>query len=556
MFPLKLLYSTTLIMLRFLVHKTINLATILTTTSALVISLPIMAKNIRIKPNLEDHDYIFSHATISSALTRQTTLFAQKQDNRKRVALVIGNANYQDQIPLNNPLNDANDIAAKLKEIGFEVILITDGNQRQMDQALDQFYQKLTQGGVGLFYYAGHGMQLDGENYLIPIDANLKSESDIKYQTLALNRVLDKMYDAESAVKIIILDACRDNPYARNWKTRSASETRGLAQLQSKNNAQGEFIAYATQPGNVSWDGKENQRNGIFTSHLLKHLTTPNKTIDEIFNLVRQGVAQETKKFALPQVPFVTTGLIGTFYFNPTVASEDTPQPSSLEEELVTKPSSTPINETTSKPSPQPEEPTDTTSAPVNETISKPSRQPEESTTASPDIISTEVALNSARGVDYTQLRDLLAAGKWEEADLLTEDKILEVANRKKFGWLREKDIENLSCEDLRTMDQLWKKYSNGNFGFSVQKEVYLGLGGGEKYNAQMWRKFADQVGWRKEGQWLWYSDLNFELSNTTKKAHLPCWVRRRGYGWQGIWELTKWKGFSSLVHRVIQCNL
>lgn len=242
------------------------------------------------------------------AFPSQPLLLAQQVDNRQRVALVIGNAKYQYGTVLNNPVNDANDMAKKLKEIGFEVILVTDGNLKKMDQAVDQFYNQLNKGSVALFYYAGHGIQVDGENYLLPTDANLASQSDVKYQTLPISKVLDKMYEADSEVRIAILDACRDNPFARNWKTRSSSLTRGLAQVQSR--GAGDFIAYATQPGNVSLDG--NGRNGVFTQYLLKHLDHSGKNIEELFTLVRQDVAQNTKN---EQVPFTTNGLIGNFYF-------------------------------------------------------------------------------------------------------------------------------------------------------------------------------------------------------------------------------------------------
>ncbi len=136
--------------------------------------------------------------------------------------------------------------------------------------------------------------------------------------------------------------------------------------------------------------------------------------------------------------------------------------------------------------------------------------------------------LTSVRGVDYTKLRELLAAGKWKEADEETAKRMLEVANREEEGWLRVEDIDNFPCEDLRTINQLWVKYSNGRFGFSVQKEIYLGIGGTREYNGEIWKKFCEQVGWRKKGfmgfggKWLSYSELTFELRDTTPKGHLP----------------------------------
>ena len=134
--------------------------------------------------------------------------------------------------------------------------------------------------------------------------------------------------------------------------------------------------------------------------------------------------------------------------------------------------------------------------------------------------VENEISLASARGVDYRKLRDLLAAGRWKEADLETERAMLKVARRESEGWLRYEDVENFSCQDLRTIDKLWVKYSNGNFGFSVQKQIYQSVGGTKEYDSKVWRKFADKVGWRKGGQWLHYSELTFSKEHYW--GHLP----------------------------------
>ncbi|MGB5772084.1 MAG: GUN4 domain-containing protein, partial [Crocosphaera sp.] len=142
-----------------------------------------------------------------------------------------------------------------------------------------------------------------------------------------------------------------------------------------------------------------------------------------------------------------------------------------------------------------------------------------------PSIPSTkpEIELKSAKGVDYTKLRNLLAAGKWKEADEETANVMLKAANRVTEGWLSESDIDNFPCEDLRTIDQLWVHYSKGKFGFSVQKKIYMDeLGGTRDYNREVVKKFGDRVGWRKGGNWLSYEDLTWELLDTTPVAHLP----------------------------------
>ena len=133
---------------------------------------------------------------------------------------------------------------------------------------------------------------------------------------------------------------------------------------------------------------------------------------------------------------------------------------------------------------------------------------------------SNEVSLVSAKGVDYRKLRDLLKAKKWKEADEETRVKILKVANRESEGWLRVEDAENFSCQDLGTIDKLWVKYSNGKFGFSVQKQIYQGVGGSKEYNWDDYKKFADKVGWLEGGEWLLYSEFNFRWKHNT--GHFP----------------------------------
>ncbi|MGK7920437.1 MAG: GUN4 domain-containing protein [Trichodesmium sp.] len=137
------------------------------------------------------------------------------------------------------------------------------------------------------------------------------------------------------------------------------------------------------------------------------------------------------------------------------------------------------------------------------------------------NFVSNDVHLVSARGIDYEKLRNLLAAGKWKEADKETERFMLKVAKREKEGWWREEDIDNFPCEDLRTIDKLWIKYSNGKFCFSVQKQIYQSLGGTRKYDRITWEAFGDRVGWRQGGKWSYYSDLTFSL-DTHYMGHFP----------------------------------
>ena len=250
----------------------------------------------------------------------QNSLNLQQQ---KRIALVIGNANYQVG-KLDTPLNDATDMANALKELGFEVILLKDSSKRQMDDALDQFTTRINQGYVGLFYYAGHGMEVEGENYLIPVNAQIKAEKDIQYESMPLGKILGRMEGAGNRINIVILDACRDNPFRKFWR----SSSRGLtAPVQA---ASGTLIAFATAPGKVASDGTG--RNGLFTSYLLKYIKTPNMEVDLMLRKVRSDVAQNTNNY---QVPWTSSSLIGEFAFNqktettpPIVTSSPVPKPS------------------------------------------------------------------------------------------------------------------------------------------------------------------------------------------------------------------------------------
>jgi len=225
------------------------------------------------------------------------------QENR--LALVVGNAAYKSS-PLRNPVNDAFDVARTLRTLGFEVIHEENANQRTMENAISRFGRQLRkQGGVGLFYFAGHGIQVNGRNYLIPIDAEIETESDVRFEAVDAGRVLGKMEDAGNDLNIVILDACRDNPFARSFRTSS----KGLARMDAP---KGSLIAYATAPGSVAADGKG--RNGIYTEYLLKHMATLGSKVEEVLKRVRVDVINETNE---KQIPWEASSLTGEFYFAP-----------------------------------------------------------------------------------------------------------------------------------------------------------------------------------------------------------------------------------------------
>ena len=240
---------------------------------------------------------------------------AQEIKGRKeqRIALVIGNGDYKSS-PLTNPVNDARAMADALKETGFTVIRKENASLKEMTLALRDFGDKLKKGGVGLFYYAGHGMAIKGRNYLIPVDAQIEREDEIAFNALDANAVLDKMESAGNRLNLVILDACRNNPFARSF--RSASQ--GLAQMDAP---VGTLVSFATAPGQVASDG--NGKNGLFTQHLLHNIRRPGLKIEDLFKAVRVNVRKDSNG---KQVPWEASSLEGDFYFiaapAPTVAAK------------------------------------------------------------------------------------------------------------------------------------------------------------------------------------------------------------------------------------------
>jgi uncharacterized protein (TIGR02145 family) len=222
-----------------------------------------------------------------------------------KVALVIGNGTYISS-ELANPENDAKAMKIALQSVGFTVMEFENLNQVQMKKAIDDFGIKLRSNDVGLFFYAGHGIQSKGNNYLIPVDAELKSEEEVELDCVDANRVLAKMEASGSKVNIVILDACRNNPFERSW-TRSA-DGKGLAFM---NAPAGTLIGYATSPGSTASDGSG--KNGLYTSAILESIQIPDITITQMFQNVGKIVSQKSGK---QQTPWISSSMTGDFYFN------------------------------------------------------------------------------------------------------------------------------------------------------------------------------------------------------------------------------------------------
>jgi hypothetical protein len=226
-----------------------------------------------------------------------------KAAKESRLALIIGNSSYQSG-PLKNPVNDATDMAAMLKKLGFTVILKKNANLEEMEGAIEDFGNRLKRGGVGLFYYAGHGLQVGGVNYLVPIGAKINKESDVKYKTFDAGRIIDEMANANNGLNIVILDACRDNPFSRSFR----NATRGLAII--SNAPSGTFISYSTGANQVARDGEG--RNSPYTKALLENIDRPGLSINDVFMKVRSRVKKESG-----QIPWELSSLEGNFYFIP-----------------------------------------------------------------------------------------------------------------------------------------------------------------------------------------------------------------------------------------------
>jgi tetratricopeptide (TPR) repeat protein len=257
---------------------------------------------------------IFLILASSSSMVAQTTRQIEREKSmtstvERRIALVIGNGAYKNTAALSNPVNDAVDMTAALKDLGFEVISGTNQNKAQMQNLFRQFGTRLADTkGIGLFFYAGHGISQGGTNYLIPVDADIQAEDEIEEASVSINFLLNKMAAANNGFNMVILDACRNNPFARKWRNyRDIGDKGGLARIDAPT---GTLIAYATKPGDVASDGTG--RNGLYTGALLRQMRVKNVDVTKMLQLVRADVI---KLSGGKQVPFDESSLVGDFYF-------------------------------------------------------------------------------------------------------------------------------------------------------------------------------------------------------------------------------------------------
>jgi uncharacterized caspase-like protein len=271
---------------------------------------------------LEDSMFGRIHAIVAALCLLAATSFSAQAE--PRVALVIGNSNYGNEIGrLANPANDAALIASALQQTGFTVITVVDADQKKMKRAIADFGEKLADAGpkaTGLFYYAGHGIQSQGKNYLIPVGATIEREADVNIESVTADDVMEQMDFAANNVNIIILDACRNNPVARSFR----SAGRGLATMQPES-VRGTFIAYSTSPGQVAADGSG--KNSPYSSALAKAIVKPGVGIEEVFRDVRGQVMASTND---KQIPWDSSSLTAPFFFKTSqfnTASQEAPAP-------------------------------------------------------------------------------------------------------------------------------------------------------------------------------------------------------------------------------------
>ncbi|GBU28681.1 hypothetical protein R84B8_02241 [Treponema sp. R8-4-B8] len=287
-------------------------------------------------------------------------LFAQQ-----KYALVIGNGAYTNITKLNNPVNDANDIAAALQGLGFTVEKVLNGNLSQMENGIVNLKKKLkgSKNSYGFFFYAGHGVQSNGENYLIPVDANIQSESFLRRQAISVQEMLDELNEAGNELNVVVLDACRDNPFP--WKR---SGSRGLQVV--NNQPADSIIVYATSAGSTASDGVG--RNGLFTGHLLERLKTPGIEVAEVFRLTMGDVVRASGS---QQRPAVYNQFAGQAYLGgkPQVATTTTttqPQQTTTQPVQTTQP-----QQTATQPA-QTTQPQQTATQPAQTTQSAAAQQP------------------------------------------------------------------------------------------------------------------------------------------------------------------------------------
>jgi hypothetical protein len=420
----------------------------------------------------------------------------------RRSALVIGNSAYAEG-RLANAVNDAESVSRTLQKMGFAVTLVLNADKRTIDEALEAFSRRLGPGEIGLIYFSGHGVQVEGENYLVPINAQLSRQTDAQYDAVPLGKVINAVEATHAAARIIILDACRNNPFYRRWRSTSRGVfARGLAAPFESGNS-GTLIAFSTAPGKAALDGLGNSPNSPFTAHLLRHLPTPNLEVGQLFRRVRSAVAQETNN---EQIPWVSEALLQEVYLNPMNTASGTTVDLPIRKQDLP-------NSSSPNPSKRP--------SPLEDL------KPQPSTVFAPPQSSL---VSSSTGLDYSMLQKLLSKGDYKEADELTL-KLLILAARSRNkdwtnrDWLENQDIWNLDCNDLVIIDNLWSRYSSGKQGILVQLGIWNETVARSPSISEAYIDFARKIQWIPPSNYASesnYISIHFINYKTPPAGHLP----------------------------------
>ena len=472
--------------------------------------------------------------------------------------LIIGINQYQRLKPLKCAKQDAVEMARYCRdEINFdEVFLFTDdsdpitapnGSQQETKPTytnlmafLHDFFesQRLETGDNFWFFFSGHGLRHQGQDYLVPSEGH---PTLIEQTTISLNYVTQRLRRCGADNIILFLDACRNE---NDFSNKSVGWQK----------QQGVITIASCSPTEESYEIPELQQ-GSFTYSLLEALRIQGEnncaTVERLCNRLRERIPEINRQHNKP--PQTLHSIVEPHYKNHLILlpkQAKTPDIELLRVEALELEVEGKLEEArqlmrrvlaldTTRPKywqdydrinrklaqqpvpPSPKtEPINGESAKTITETPKPAAPP-------------EIELKSEKGIDYRKLRDLLEQQQWKKADEETRVVMLQVANRRSEGWLRVEDIDNFSCEDLRTIDQLWVKYSSGRFGFSVQAKIYRELGGTREYNERVWNAFGDRVGWRVNNSWIYRGrDVTFDLK--APHGHLPMVydLIRSDFGW------------------------
>jgi uncharacterized caspase-like protein len=416
------------------------------------------------------------------------------------------------------------------------------------------------------FFFSGHGIPHNGYDYLMPCDGD---PGDVENTAIPINFVTERLRRCGADNIILILDACR----SQGSKSGEGIGNQSAEMARQK----GVITFFSCSPNQLSYEIDALQQ-GAFTQALLDGLGVQGKcaTVERLDHylssrvpeLIRQHKSEKVRQTPYTIVEPVTKSHLIILPQYATLADiaalkidafqAEAEKNFELAEQLWIRVLAAAsgkdmyaIEAIKRIDRLQREDQASSQDNSVNTSVAKQAESPlspKSQLVTNTTPIEPDVPLKSERGVDYTNLRDLLAAKKWQDADEETARVMLKVAGREKEGWLDKESIEKFPCDDLRTIDQLWLKYSNGDFGLSVQKRIYQSLGGTSEYDTEVWERFGDRVGWRKKNSWRYYDSLTF--SEKTPEACLPC--RGPGVGWgggRGCW-------FSSLAWRLARCNI